>query len=60
MSGAPVSGWHAQVHNDPALGLGYASNEDNPTLKTGFLYYAGVFARLLSKINTIVRATTHL
>ena len=22
----PVSGWHAQVHNDPALGLGYARN----------------------------------
>ncbi|MEO5768843.1 MAG: DUF1552 domain-containing protein [Polyangia bacterium] len=50
----PVSGWHAQVHNDPALKLGYASNNDNPTLKAGFLYYAGVFNRLLSKMDAVV------
>ncbi|MFO0614947.1 MAG: DUF1552 domain-containing protein [Polyangiaceae bacterium] len=50
----PVSGWHAQVHNDPALGLGYASNEDNPTLRAGFLYYATVFNQLLEKLDGFV------
>ena len=50
----PVEGWHAQVHNDPALGLGYSSNDDNPTLKAGFLYYASVFDRLLTKMDAIV------
>jgi len=50
----PVSGWHAQVHNDPTLKLGYASNNDNPTLKAGFLYYAGVFNTLLDKMDAIV------
>jgi hypothetical protein len=50
----PVKGWHAQVHNDAALGLGYASNNDNPTLKAGFLYYASVFNRLLDKMDAIV------
>ncbi len=50
----PVTGWHAQVHNDPTLKLGYASNNDNPTLKAGFLYYAGVFNRLLDKMDAVV------
>ena len=50
----PISGWHAQVHNDPALGLGYASNNDNPTLKAGFLYYATVFNRLLDGMDAVV------
>jgi hypothetical protein len=50
----PVKGWHAQVHNDAALGLGYASNNDNPTLKAGFLYYASVFNRLLDKMDAVV------
>jgi hypothetical protein len=50
----PVKGWHAQVHNDPSLGLGYPSNNENPTLKAGFLYYAGVFNRLLDKMDAIV------
>ncbi len=49
----PVSGWHAQVHNDPSLGLGLASNDDNPTLKAGFLYYASVFNQLLTKMDAI-------
>jgi hypothetical protein len=50
----PVKGWHAQVHNDASLGLGYASNNDNPTLKAGFLYYASVFNHLLDKMDAIV------
>jgi|SRR5450432_344679 Protein of unknown function (DUF1552) len=50
----PVTGWHAQVHNDPTLMLGYASNNDNPTLKAGFLYYASVFNRLLDKMDAVV------
>lgn len=50
----PVSGWHAQVHNDPALKLGYASNNDNPTLKAGFLHYASVFNRLLEKMDAVM------
>lgn len=50
----PMSGWHAQVHNDPALGLGYASNNDNPDLVAGFLHYARVFAQLLSKLDSVV------
>lgn len=49
----PVSGWHAQVHNDPALKLNYASNNDNPTLKAGFLYYASVFNRLLDRMDSV-------
>jgi hypothetical protein len=54
ITGGPVNGWHAQVHNDPALNLGFASNNDNPTLKAGFLYYAGVFNRLLDKMDAIM------
>jgi Protein of unknown function (DUF1552) len=50
----PLSGWHAQVHNDPALGLGYASNDANPKLKAGFLYYASVFNRLLDKMDAVI------
>jgi hypothetical protein len=50
----PVTGWHAQVHNDPALGLGYASNDANPKLKAGYLYYASVFNRLLDKMDAVV------
>ncbi|MFO0549151.1 MAG: DUF1552 domain-containing protein [Polyangiaceae bacterium] len=50
----PVEGWHAQVHNDPALGLGYSSNEDNPVLRAGYLYYARVFHKLLAKMDAIV------
>jgi hypothetical protein len=50
----PISGWHAQVHNDPTLKLGYASNNDNPALKAGFLYYASVFNRLLDKMDSVV------
>lgn len=52
----PVTGWHAQVHNDPALGLGYASNNDNPVLKAGFLYYATVFNRLLDRMDSVMEA----
>lgn len=50
----PMTGWHAQVHNDPALGLGYGSNEDNPDLIAGFLHYAKVFAQLLEKLDGFV------
>lgn len=50
----PVSGWHAQVHNDPALNLGYGSNEENPTLLAGFLHYARVFNQLLEKLDSFV------
>ena len=34
--------------------LGYASNNDNPALKAGFLYYASVFNRLLDKMDSVV------
>lgn len=50
----PVTGWHAQVHNDSSLGLGFASNEDNPVIRAGFLYYARVFDKLLGKMDAIV------
>lgn len=50
----PVDGWHAQIHNDPALGLSYSVSDDNPTLQAGFLHYAAVFAGLLSKMDAIV------
>lgn len=49
----PVEGWHAQVHNDPALGLGYASADENPVLQAGFQYYAQVFNDLLAKMDAI-------
>lgn len=52
----PIDGWHAQIHNDPALGLGYASNNDNPVLRAGFLHYARVFASLLEKMDAIKEA----
>jgi hypothetical protein len=50
----PMTGWHAQVHNDPALGLGYASNNDNPDLRAGFLWYASVFNDLITRMDAIV------
>jgi Protein of unknown function (DUF1552) len=49
-----VEGWHAHVHNDPALGLGYASSAENPILQAGFRYYAEVFNNLLAKMDAIV------
>jgi len=52
----PMEGWHAQIHNDPALGLGYDSNNDNPDLRAGFLHYANVFNLLLSRMAGEVEA----
>ncbi|MBK6519115.1 MAG: DUF1552 domain-containing protein [Polyangiaceae bacterium] len=52
----PVEGWHAQIHNDPALGLGFGSNEDNPVVRAGFLHYANVFRSLLEKMEAVVEA----
>jgi hypothetical protein len=52
----PIEGWHAQIHNDPALGLGYDSNNDNPVLVAGFLHYANVFGRLLTEMDAITEA----
>ena len=49
-----VEGWHAHVHNDPALGLGYASSAENPILQAGFRYYAEVFNNLLAKMDAII------
>lgn len=49
-----MTGWHAQVHNDPALGLGYASSNDNPALRAGFLWYASVFNDLITRMDQIV------
>jgi hypothetical protein len=50
----PVMGWHAQVHNDPSLKLGYSDPSQNPTLKAGFLYYASVFGKLLDRMDAVV------
>jgi hypothetical protein len=50
----PFEGWHAQVHNDPGLGLGYASASDNPSLRAGFLHYARIYRKLLDKMHAIV------
>ncbi len=50
----PVEGWHAQIHNDPALGLGYPSNNENPVVRAGFLHYASVFADLITKMDAVV------
>jgi hypothetical protein len=52
----PVMGWHAQVHNDPSLGLGYSDPAMNPTLKAGFLYYATAFSKLLDRMDAVVEA----
>ncbi len=52
----PMEGWHAQVHNDPALGLGLASNNDNPNLRAGFLYYASVYNQILTRMAAIEEA----
>lgn len=51
-----MEGWHAQVHNDPALGLGLASNNDNPNLRAGFLYYASVYNQILTRMAAIEEA----
>jgi hypothetical protein len=50
----PITGWHAQIHNDPSLGLGYGSSNDNPTVRAGFLHYANVFADLIGRMDQIV------
>ncbi len=50
----PIEGWHAQIHNDPALNLGHASNEDNPVVRAGLLHYANVFRSLLEKMSLVV------
>ncbi len=52
----PMEGWHAQVHNDPALGLGFGSNNDNPNLRAGFLYYASVYNQILTRMAAIEEA----
>ena len=50
----PVDGWHAQVHNDPALGLNLPTVDDNPVLRAGFLEYARRYDDLLTKMDAIV------
>jgi hypothetical protein len=50
----PVMGWHAQVHNDPSLKLGYSDASQNPTLKAGFQYYGSVFSKLLDRMDAVV------
>ena len=50
----PVMGWHAQVHNDPSLKLGYTDPAQNPTLKAGYLYYASVFSKLLDRMDAVI------
>jgi hypothetical protein len=52
----PVMGWHAQVHNDPSLKLGYTDPSMNPTLKAGFTYYATAFSKLLDRMDAVVEA----
>lgn len=56
LSAGPVEGWHAQIHNDPALNLGYADSSQNPVIRAGFLYYAEVFAQLLTKMDAVEEA----
>jgi muramoyltetrapeptide carboxypeptidase LdcA involved in peptidoglycan recycling len=51
-----VTGWHAQVHNDPSLMLGYSDSSENPTLQAGFTYYGQVFSHLLDRMDSVMEA----